>query len=263
MGLGENRSGADESLTALSIVVPTYNERDNVEPLLRGLDEVRRGWDRGFEVLVMDDRSPDGTGAAFAELATRLGVPVRLVQRTGPRSLGRAIVEGIRLSRGDLVCVMDADLSHPPPVVLQLLAALNGSDGVVASRYAPGGGIARWPLSRRLVSCGATALARVLTHGRCRDPVSGFFLFRRAALRGLALTGIGDKPLVEILAQRPLNVHEVPYEFRDREHGRSKLNATGIVRFALLVVRLSRRAARGDSGEIGMPASLERGTREL
>ena len=211
----------------------------------------------------MDDRSPDGTGATFERLAPQLGIPVRLVEREGERSLGRAIVEGLALSRGDLVCVMDADLSHPPRVVPQLLAALDGADGAVASRYAPGGRISRWPLSRRLVSYGATALARVLTHDRCRDPVSGFFLFRRASLAGLTLTGIGDKPLVEILAQRPLTVHEVPYEFRDREHGRSKLNAAGILRFAHLVVRLSRRASKEESREVGVRVGMERGTREL
>ncbi len=263
MRLEENGSAVEGGLDDLSVVVPTYNERENVEPLLRGLDAVRREWGRGFEVLVVDDRSPDGTAAAFERLAPRLGVPVRVVERDGPRSLGRAIVEGIRLSRGDLVCVMDADLSHPPQLVSRLLAALDGADGAVASRYAPGGRISRWPLSRRLVSWGATALARVLTQDRCRDPVSGFFLFRRASLAGLTLTGIGDKPLVEILAQRPLAIHEVPYEFRDRQHGRSKLNAGGIARFARLVVRLSTGAGRTQTPEVGVRVGMERGTREL
>ena len=158
---------------------------------------------------------------------------------------------------------MDADLSHPPHVLLELLAALDGADGAVASRYAPGGRITRWPWSRRLVSVGATAVARILTRDRCRDPVSGFFLFRRSALFGLTLTGLGDKPLVEILAQRPLTIHEVPYEFLDRAHGRSKLNAAGIVRFAHLVARLSWRAARGDADTPGVRVGLDRGTREL
>ncbi len=263
MGSEEHPSAIDGTGDRLSVVVPTYNERENVEPLLRGLATVRREWGRDFEVLVVDDRSPDGTGAAFERLAPQFGVPVWVVKREGARSLGRAIVEGLRLSHGNLVCVMDADLSHPPPVLLQLLAALDGADGSVASRYAPGGRVSRWPLSRRLVSWGATALARVLTHDRCRDPVSGFFLFRRTSLAGLTLTGIGDKPLVEILAQRPFALHEVPYEFRDREHGRSKLNAVGIARFAHLILWLSIRPRRGEARGVDVRVGVERGAREL
>ena len=263
MSSEEDRLSAEGDLDGLSIVIPTYNELDNVERLLRALDAVRRQWDGSIEIVVVDDRSPDGTGPAFEQLGAELGLPIRVVERPGPRSLGRAVVEGLRLSRGNLVCVMDADLSHPPEVVLRLLASLDGADGVVASRYAPGGRIARWPLSRRLVSCGATALARVLARGDCRDPVSGFFLFRRASLEGLVLTGLGDKPLVEILAQRPFAVHEVPYEFRDRERGRSKLNAASILRFARLVLLLSARAAMRDADVAVVPVRVERGAREL
>ncbi len=237
--------------TKLTIIVPTYNERDNVEPLLRGLAEVRRAHPGDLELLVMDDRSPDGTGPRFLELAPRFSLAVRLVERSGPRSLGRAIVEGIALGRGDLVCVMDADLSHPPRTVLQLMAALDGADGVVASRYATGGRIVGWPLSRRLVSWGATAFAKELVQCPCTDPVSGFFLFRKEALSGLDLSGIGNKPLVEILARRTFTIHEVPYEFRDRERGSSKLDPRAIVAFARLLLLLSWRAVR--RGIRGLP----------
>ncbi len=230
---------ASSDAERLSVVIPVYNERDNVEPLVRGLEEVQRAWGRTLEAVVVDDRSPDGTGELFARLGSSYGVSTRVVERTGTRSLGRAIVEGIGLSRGGLVGVMDADLSHPPRTILEMLRALDGADGVVASRYAPGGRIASWPVRRRVVSRMATALARQLVLCPSTDPVSGFFLFRRSALEGLTLTGLGNKPLVEILAQRPLVIHEVPYEFRDRERGASKLDPRAIVAFAQLLFRLS------------------------
>ncbi len=232
----------------LAVVIPVYNERDNVEPLVRGLAEVQRAWGGTLEAVVVDDRSPDGTGEAFERLGPSNGVSVRVVERTGPRSLGRAIVEGVGLVRGDLVCVMDADLSHPPRTILEMLRALDGADGVVASRYAPGGRIDGWPLSRRLVSWGATTFARELVLCACTDPVSGFFLFRRSSLEGLTLTGLGNKPLVEILAQRPLAIHEVPYGFRDRERGASKLDPKAFVAFAGLLIRLSWASATGTAG---------------
>ncbi len=238
---------------SLSIVVPTYNERENVGPLLTGLDALRRVWPGDVEVVVVDDRSPDGTAETCERLATPLGLAVRVIRRPPPRSLGRAIVEGIRQSRGDLVCVMDADLSHPPHVVVDLLHALDGADGVVASRYAPGGGLLSWPRSRRIVSLAATAFARGLVLTPCTDPVSGFFLFRRDALAGVPITGLGNKPLLEILTRKPLTVHEVPYEFRDRTRGSSKLGPRSIVDFARLVASLAwesvRRVAFGESGD--------------
>jgi len=176
-----------------------------------------------------------------------MNLPVRVVDRVGPRSLGRAIVEGINLSHGVLVCIMDADLSHPPEFIFDLLQALDGADGVVASRYVTGGSIARWTRARRVVSWGATALSRPLIRTPCRDPLSGFFLFRRASLAGLSLTGIGNKPLLEILAQKPFTIHEIPYEFHDRERGSSKLGPRGLLGFTRLLARLAGRSIRGDS----------------
>lgn len=238
--------GVRGNFDTLTIVIPTYEERDNLRPLLDGLAEVRDRWGGRLDVLVVDDRSSDGTKAEALLAAGELGLRLRVVERDGPRSLGRAIVEGIALVHGGLVGVMDADLSHPPTTLIAMLEALDGSDGVIASRYGPGGAIASWPWTRQVVSLGATVLARGLCRTPSTDPVSGFFLFRREALAGLRLSGLGNKPLVEILAQRDLVVHEVPYIFRDRQQGRSKLRLTGIVDFARLLLRLSRQASRGE-----------------
>lgn len=238
---------SSNELGCLSVVIPTYNERDNLEPLLRRLAVVRRAWTGDLEIVIVDDRSPDGTARQAKHLADRLDVPVRVLVRDGPRSMGRAIVAGIEQSRGHLVCVMDADLSHPPELILDLLRVLDGADGVVASRYAAGGTLDGWPRTRRIISWGATALSRPLVRTPCYDPLSGFFLFRRTSLTGLTITGIGNKPLLEILAQKPLAIHELPYEFRDRERGASKLDPRGFVGFTRLLARLSWQSIRGNS----------------
>src|SRR5713226_4051911 len=166
----------------MSIVIPTYNERDNVPELLCEIRALQAALIRPLEIVLVDDNSPDGTAAAAEELGKRLGMNLRILTRNGRRSLGSAIADGLRLCRWDLVCVMDADLSHPASLVPALLDALDGADGVIASRYAAGGRIVSWPLRRRLVSLVATGLARRLLRLPHHDPLSGFFLVRRSSL---------------------------------------------------------------------------------
>ena len=227
-----------------------------MESLFRRLASVFGALGRDLEILVMDDCSPDATGRLAQRLAMDLDLPVRVHARGGPRSMGRAIVEGIRRSDGDLVCVIDADLSHPPETIPDLLQALDGADGVIASRYVAGGAIIGWTRMRRIVSWGATALSRPLIQTACRDPLSGFFLFRRSALAGLAMTGIGNKPLLEILSQRRLIVHEIPYAFHNREHGMSKLGPAGFVDFSRLLGHLVAQLVRAGSGSPRYPRDL-------
>lgn len=250
---------AEDQFASFSIVIPTYNERENAERLLGGVASVRSSLPKDLEILVVDDRSPDGTAEAMRTAAARVGLPLRVILRDGPRSLGKATVEGLEQSRGELVCVMDADLSHPPPDLARMYRALDGADGVVASRYAEGGRIEAWPTYRRLVSFGATSLAKAVVRNECTDPVSGFFLFRKSALTGIRLTGIGNKPLVEILAAKPLTIHEIAYRFRDREHGRSKLSPKGVSDFARLIAVLSARLVRAGYPDLSYePAEASR-----
>ena len=233
----------------LSIVVPTYMEQDNAERLLTRLAAVRSLLPANLEILVVVDNSPDGTVGAFRTHGESQGLPVRVILRTGQRSLGRSILAGVEQSRASLVCVMDADLSHPPEDIPRMISLLDGADGVVASRYTEGGGIASWPWHRRVISRGATAFAKTLIRSECTDPVSGFFLFRRASLVGLGLTGVGNKPLLEILAAKPTTIHELPYEFVDRARGRSKLGLLGIGSFAHLLVLLALKTVRSTFGK--------------
>ena len=167
--------------------------------------------------------------------------------------MGAAIVEGLGASTTDLVGVMDADLSHPPALLPLTGERLNGVDGVIASRYAREGGIADWPARRRLISLVARALARRVIRTPSSDPLSGFFLFRRSSLRGTPLTGHGNKPLFEILARTRLTVYEVPYVFRDRRSGRSKLDLRGILAFMRLTLFLWRTRATAEPGVRGAP----------
>ena len=221
-------------MNAISVVVPTYQERDNLEPLTRSIDDALKG--RSYEIVVVDDSSPDGTAEAAQLLAQTY--PIKVVKRVGERGLGSAILRGFKESKGDLIGVIDADLQHPPEVLAGLVKAIeDGSDIAVASRYTPGGGIDEWPGWRRVVSRGATLLARPLT--KVRDPMSGCFLLRREVTKSSQFDARGYKLLLEILVKAKYRlVTEVPYTFRSRQRGKSKLGSKEYGRYLSLLVRL-------------------------
>ena len=209
----------------LSVVVPTRNEADNVRVLFSRLQAALDGVP--FELCVVDD-SDDSTPEVLAELAESHSVrPRHRVKGERAGGLSTAVVEGLRMARGNYVCVMDADLQHPPELIPALLAeAEEGADLVVASRYIPGG--SREGLSggvRQLVSRAATMLARLLfTEARLSaDPLSGFFLCRRVLIEGIEMRPVGFKILLELLVCVPgLRVRDVPLRFASRESGESK-----------------------------------------
>ncbi len=208
----------------LSVVLPTYNERHNVARLV---ERVERALASTPHELIFVDDSTDGTDEVIAGLA-RAHPAIILVHRTGRRGLATAVVDGISRASGSVVCVLDADLQHPPEVLPQLLEALEqtGADVAVASRNVPGGGYEAFSPARRLASRVATVAARLML-SRARlvsDPMSGFFAVRTEALDGVRLQPLGYKILLEILARGRLSrVAEVPYRFRARGAGQSKL----------------------------------------
>jgi dolichol-phosphate mannosyltransferase len=220
----------------VSIVVPTFNEVSTIGELL---GQLSASLPPGVpsEIVVVDDDSPDGTSRAVTDYAERRGEvaqpSVRLIVRRDERGLGTAIVRGIEESRGRYVVVMDADLSHPPSVVPQLLEPLlNGKcDLVVASRNARGGAVVGWPLTRRLTSWGATKIAKGIGLG-VEDPMSGFFAFDRRIIKGVQFYAVGFKILPEILAKaRGIRVEEIPFIFVNRKTGTSKLGAMVIINY--------------------------------
>lgn len=213
------------------MVVPTYQERANIGHLLERIGAALS--ERDYEIVIVDDNSPDGTAEAAASLANRY--PVRVIKREGARGLGSAVLEGFRKAEGGVIAVIDADLQHPPEVVLQLTAALeNGVDIAVASRYVSGGGIRDWSLPRRLVSRAAILLARPLT--KVKDPVSGCFMVKREVVEGNSFSPRGYKILLEILVKGTYrHVGEVPYIFGSRQAGESKLSLMEYLRYLMLL----------------------------
>ena len=243
-GSTTTRAGSEMDASSLCVVVPTKNEVGNVAPLLARVEQVLP--DQPVEVLFVDD-SDDGTAQAVeAEAATcrrEVGVIHRPPGRRG-NGLGGAVVEGIRATRAQWVCVMDGDLQHPPEVITDLWsrARETGADVVVASRYQDKGPVEGFGTLRRLASRAATAGARIVLPRRMRavsDPLSGFFLVRRSALDLDSLRPKGFKILLEILSRTPgLTASEVSFEFGTRNAGRSKAGAREGLRYLAQLWRL-------------------------
>jgi dolichol-phosphate mannosyltransferase len=208
----------------ISIIIPTYNEKDNIAPLLSRVDQALAGYD--YEVLIVDDNSRDGTIEAASELASRY--PVRVIVRRNERGLATAVVHGLKSASGPIIGVMDADLQHPPEVLPDLVKAIqDGADMAIASRYIPGGGCPNWGLSRRIISRVALMISHLLLPSTraVKDPLAGFFMFRRQNVDPARLKPIGYKISLEIMLIGSFQkVVEVPYIFEDRSAGQSKLN---------------------------------------
>lgn len=208
----------------VTVIVPTLREVENLPSLLDRLEGVRDRADLDLEVLIMDDRSRDGS----VEYVGRRGASwIRVVERSSEPGLSRAVLDGFELARKDSIVVMDADLSHPPEAIPQLLARLEeGDELAIGSRFVAGGSVdVSWGLGRRLTSRVAKLLARPLTG--VTDPGTGFFAFHRSLLaRADALRPIGFKIGLELIVKaRCRRVGEVPIHFADRTSGKSKLTA--------------------------------------
>ena len=217
-----------DGLGRVVMVIPTYNEADNLEWIV---DRLRTA-QPGVDVLVMDDNSPDGTGAIADRLAAA-DQHVRVVHRTEKAGLGAAYLHGFRvaLDEGyDVIGEMDADGSHQPEQLHRLLDALRGADLVIGSRYVPGGSVVNWPLSRQVLSRGGNLYVRLLLGIGVRDATAGYRVFRRATLEKIDLAAVQSTGYVfqTDLAHRTvragLRVVEVPIEFIERVRGDSKMS---------------------------------------
>jgi len=207
-----------------SILIPTYNEYDNITPLLKRISAALPEQD--YEVLFVDDDSQDGTSELISSLSNQY--PTRVVVRKNKRGLASAVTDGFGWIDSDTILVMDADLQHPPEIIPALIKAIqDGADVAIASRYVKGGGTSGWNTMRKIISSGAITLAHIfLPNSRhVKDPMSGFFAFRRSMIDGKKLSPVGYKILLEILVVSKTNdVSEVPFMFQLREKGKSKLN---------------------------------------
>ena len=232
----------------LTVIIPTYREGENIGAIIRAVEEVlARAGIRG-EILVIDDSSPDGTIPAVRALENTLP-NLRLVVRTSDPGLSQSVVEGFSLARAPVFLVMDADFSHPPDLIPRFLGEIRGgADVVVGSRYMEGGGTEAWPLSRRIISSGATLLGRML-FPEITDPVSGFFAVKREVVEGAPLRPRGYKILMEVLGKGSWSrAREIPFVFRERKAGSSKLRPSTILDYLRQVLDISRYALSQHKG---------------
>ncbi|HEY5210656.1 MAG TPA: glycosyltransferase family 2 protein [Stellaceae bacterium] len=222
----------------LAIVVPTLNERDNIQPLIAEIDRVLPGI--AWEIIFVDDDSRDGTPALIREIA-RVDPRIRCVQRIGRRGLSTACIEGVLASAAPYIAVTDADLQHDERLLPEMLAALkSGScDIVIGSRYVGGASTFNWDKRRAQISGLATRLSRLVCKADIADPMSGFFMMRRAPFEAAMrrLSGQGFKILLDIMASSPapLPFKELHYDFRPRQHGESKLDSMVAWEFGMLI----------------------------
>lgn len=211
--------------TMVSIVIPTYNERGNIEKLTPEIFSSCKSLNADVEVVIVDDNSPDGTGKVAEELGKKYNV--RVIHRPGKLGLASAVIKGFSESRSEILGVMDADMSHPPQILPRLIEPIlkNETDVVLGSRYVKGGGVEVWPWHRRLMSKAATLMARPLT--KVKDPMSGLFFLKRSVIEGVKLRAKGYKIGLEILVKGSYSgILEVPYVFRNRFVGKSKIGAS-------------------------------------
>lgn len=226
------------------VVTPTYNERENLPLLAAGV--LRHD---GFRLLVVDDGSPDGTGAIADRLAQDHPGRVEVLHRTGPRGLGRSYVDGLRRAieegRAEFICQMDCDLSHDPDYLPSLVGAAASNDLVIGSRYMHGGvSVVNWPIHRILLSAFGNRYIRLVTNLAASDCTSGYRCWRREALARLpiaAMVSDGYAFLVEMLyeaKQRGFRIGEVPIIFIERRLGQSKLSSTVLIESLIMPWRL-------------------------
>jgi dolichol-phosphate mannosyltransferase len=225
------------------LVIPTYNEGKNIAKIVNLLNQLlEEAIPEAYELIVVDDNSPDGTW----EIATGLMSEypqLRVMRRVEERGLSTAVIRGWQVARGEVLGVIDADLQHPPELLLKLWGEIvRGGDLAVASRHVEGGGVSDWSPIRRFLSRGAQTLGLVILPeviGRVSDPMSGYFMVRRNCIAGRTLSPVGYKILIEVIARgRVPWIGEVGYVFQERQEGESKVTAKQYVDYLRHLVRL-------------------------
>jgi len=230
----------------ISIIIPTYNESQNILQILRSIKD---NLPKNFvtQAIVIDDNSPDGTGKLVEDYLKNIkkmaDYTIEIIHRKAKDGLGSAILKGIQHAKGDTIVVMDCDFSHPPHIIPKLIESIKKYqyDIVVASRYIKGGKIQGWSLKRKTMSKFATLIAKKGLGIDTKDPMSGFFAFKRSIIKGLNIDAIGYKFLLEILVKtKGVTIKEIPYTFQDREFGSSKLSIRTIFDYYRSVWKLYR-----------------------
>jgi len=244
-----------KSKVQASIIIPTYNESENIIQVLKSIGE-HLPEDIATEALVVDDNSPDGTGKIvenyISDTRNKAGYTIEVIHRKTKSGLSSAILDGIQHSTGEIVVIMDSDFSHPPKMIPQLVEEIRTSkcDIVIASRFVPGGAINGWSTKRKLISKTAKGIAKAGLGVNESDPMSGFFAFKRKILDGIKFDAIGYKMLLEILVKtKGAKVKEIPYTFTDRTRGSSKLDSSTMLDYVKSVWRLYRYGSKATDSD--------------
>ncbi|MBP8232270.1 MAG: glycosyltransferase family 2 protein [Rhizorhabdus sp.] len=241
MSMIETKKAPRRKLSApdVSLIIPTYNEKANIAPLVEAVRSALG--DIPWEIIIVDDDSPDQTFAEVSRLA-RDEPRLRCLRRVGRRGLSSAVIEGALVANGSAIAVMDADFQHDERILKQMYEKLTstGADIVVATRYADGGGIGEWDATRAKMSDFATRMAGMLVGNQTSDPMSGFFMVRREIFASVIydLSQQGYKILLDIISSShtPLKIEEVPYVFRTRQEGESKISVMVLAQFLFLII---------------------------
>lgn len=235
--------GLGNSPILLSMVIPTYNESKNIQKIIRLLSELLdQAIPGAYELIVVDDNSPDRTWEIASELIPEYP-QLQVMRRIEERGLSTAVIRGWQAARGEVLGVIDADLQHPPELLLKLWGEIaRGGDLAVASRHVEGGGVSDWSPIRRFLSRGAQTLGLIILPeviGRVSDPMSGYFMVRRSCIAGHPLSPVGYKILIEVIARgRVPWIGEVGYVFQERQEGESKVTSKQYVDYLRHLVRL-------------------------
>jgi len=236
----------DDEKNQVSIIIPTYNESENIINILHSIKEIIPK-NILTQTIVVDDNSPDGTGKLVEDYLKNVKKmadhTIEIIHRKAKNGLGSAILNGIQQAKGDTIVVMDCDFSHPPQIIPKLVESIKKYqyDIAVASRYIKGGKIQGWSQKRKLMSKFATLIAKKGLGVNTKDPMSGFFAFKRSIIKELNFDAIGYKILLEIIVKtKGVNIKEIPYTFQDREFGSSKLGIKTILDYYKSVWKLYR-----------------------
>jgi dolichol-phosphate mannosyltransferase len=243
---------ADTPPIYFSLVIPTYNECQNVKSIVEKLSHLLDGSIPGnYELIVVDDDSPDRTWEVALSLTPEYP-QLRVMRREEERGLSTAVIRGWQAARGEVLGVIDADLQHPPETLLQLLAEIQrGADLAAASRHVAEGGVSDWSVVRRFLSRGAQTLGLLILPGvvgRVSDPMSGYFMVRRSCIAGKTMNPAGYKILIEVLGRGNIRwIGEVGYVFQERQEGESKVTWKQYIDYLRHLLRL--RFARWPMGK--------------
>ena len=236
--------GMTQNNPQVSIILPTYNESKNIVNILK---LIRENIPKGIstETIVVDDNSPDGTGKIVEDYIFEIKKiaenTIDIIHRKAKNGLSSAILNGIQNAKGETIVVMDSDFSHPPQILPKMIEAFKQyqCDLVVASRYITGGNIQGWTTKRKLMSKIATVIAKKGLGVKTKDPMSGFFAFKKNIIKELNFDALGYKFLLEILVKtKGINIKEIPYTFENRKFGSSKLDSSIIIDYFKSVLKL-------------------------